>query len=233
MIESQVRVGSLVEILGMTVELKREPSTMKVEIPKRFAVQLFACAREAERSVAFAQLGPDQWVGLCDYYQHEKRELVRELVDRLERLVPAGAPLAERGPFLEGTLTWLVRRPWVLLTNRTRLKWRFTLKDLIFIRQTLNCLLETLPLEPAPPALILYNLRMDCFTCEQIIVQRLEGIPELERALRVEHFCQSDYLEHVRIVEFFEYEKTSGPSTGTDAPKANPGRPGNPEKSVA
>ena len=34
--------------------------------------------------MAFAQLGPEQWALLGDYYQREKREFVHELVNQLE-----------------------------------------------------------------------------------------------------------------------------------------------------
>jgi hypothetical protein len=72
---------------------------MTVEIHKKLAIQLFACARQAERSVAFAQLGPDQWALLRDYYRHEKREYVREVVSQLEQFIPSPAPVIDRNAF--------------------------------------------------------------------------------------------------------------------------------------
>ena len=134
---------------------------------------------------------------------------------------------------LKGTLVWLLRRPFIRLANRFRQKWRFTRNEIIFIRQTLNCLLGMLPLQPAPPALILFNLKMDCFTCEYIIDTRLVGIPEIEKALGVEHFCQSDYVAHVKIEDLFEDEKTSGLRTDVKTAKGSAGTPRNPANRVA
>jgi hypothetical protein len=206
---------------------------MTVEIHKKLAIQLFACARQAERSVAFAQLGPDQWALLRDYYRHEKREYVREVVSQLEQFIPSPAPLIDRNTFFKGTFVRLLRRPFIRLTNHSRLKWRFTHNEIIFIRQTLNCLVGMLPLQPVPPALTLFNLRMDCFTCKYIIDTHLHGTPELDVAVRVEHFCQSDYIAHAKIEELFEYEKTSGLKTDAKTAKGSASAPRNPTNRVA
>ena len=103
-------------------------------------------------------------------------------MDQLKLLIPSYPPLLDRDQFLRGTFTWLLRRPFIRLANRTRSKWRFSRNEIIFIHQTFQCLLDILPLQPAPPALTLVNLRMDFFTCEYIIERRLDGIPEIEKA---------------------------------------------------
>jgi len=110
---------------------------MTVEIPKKLAIQLFAYAREAERSVDFSLLGPSQWVLLQDYYGPGKQAALREIVDQLKPLIPSYPPLLlDRDQFFKGTLTWILRRPFIRYANLTKLKWRFSRNEIIFINQT-------------------------------------------------------------------------------------------------
>jgi hypothetical protein len=99
--------------------------------------------------------------------------------------------------------------------------------------QTLNCSLGMLPLKPVPPALTLFNLRMDWFTCQYIIDIHLHGTPELDVALGVEHFCQPDYIAHAKIEDRSEYEKTSGLKTDVKTAKGSERAPRNPTNRVA
>jgi hypothetical protein len=222
-----------VEVLGMTADLRKACRKMTVEIPKKLAIQLFAYAREAERSVDFSYMGPDQWVLLQDYYGPGKQAALREIVDQLKPLIPSYPPLLARDQFFKGTLTWILRRPFIRLANLSKLKWRFSRNEIIFINQAFKCLLDIVPLRPVPPALTLVNMRLDLFTCECIIQRRLDGIPEIEKANRVEHFCQPDHIEHVKIEDLLEYEKTSGESIDVKAPTASGGITTNPTNRVA
>jgi hypothetical protein len=210
-----------VEILGMIGDRRKEPRNMAVEIHKELAIQLFAYAREAERSAAFSCLGPEQWVLLRDYYGPGKQAALREIANRLKPLIPPSSPLVDRSQFLRGTFTWLVRRPFIRLANRTKLKWRFSRHEITFIHQTLQCWIDILSLQPAPPPLVLFNMRGDLFTCEHMIKRHLDGIPEIEKASRMEHFCQSDYIEHVRIEDLLGYDKTGSDGVDGKAASAN------------
>jgi hypothetical protein len=192
---------------------------MAIEIHKELAVQLIAYAREAERSAAFACLGPEQWDPLRGYYGPGKQAALPETTNRLKPLIPAYSPLVDGSQFWEGRFTWLVRRPFILLANRTKLNWRFSRNEITFVHQTLQCWIDILSLQPASPPLVLFNVRSDLFTCQHVIRRRLDGIPEIEKASRMEHFCQSDYIEHVRIEDLLLHNKTG--SDGIDGKAAN------------
>ena len=195
--------------------MRRTKST--VEISKELAIKLFAYAREAERSVDFAHLGPDQWALLRDYYGLRKQEALREIVRQLSSLIPPDPPLLERHQFEKGGLIRRLRLPIIRLANLTKLNWKFSRAEIIFIRQCFQYLIDVLPLWPRPPAQVLVNLRMDLFACECMIENHLYGLPELEKASRVEHFCQPDHIEHVTIDDLVTGEKTAAASTGAGA----------------
>ena len=75
---------------------------MTVEIHKKLAIQLFAYAREAERSVDYANRGPDQWGLFREYYGPGKQTAIREIVDQLKPLVSSNSPIIERAGFFQG-----------------------------------------------------------------------------------------------------------------------------------
>jgi hypothetical protein len=206
---------------------------MSVEIQKRLALQLFAYAREAERSVDFACHGPEQWASLRDYYGGEKREALRELLKQIEPFIPPYPPLLDRSQFYASDFLWLLRRPFIRLANRKRLDWQFAPREIVFIHQIFNYLLDLLAAEPAPPAQTLVNLRMDFSTCEDIIDTRLHGVPELGRALKVEHFCQNERGEYVKIKDLLEIETPGSEKFDDKALKANGRRAANSTNRVA
>ena len=196
---------------------------MTVEIPKRLALELFAYAREAERSVDSASHGPEQWALLRDYYGEEKRDALRQMLKQIKPLIPTYLPLLERRQFDTTSFFWLLCRPFVRLANRKKLSWRFARNEIVFIHQSFNYLLDLLAIEPAPPALTLVNLRMDFWACEYLVETRLRGVPELEKAVHIEHFGQSDYIEHVKIKDLLECEALGDGRIDGDAPGANRG----------
>ena len=70
------------------------------------------------------------------------------------------------------------------------------------------------------PAPLLFTMRMDLFTCGLIVRRRLQGVPEIEKASRIEHFCQSLYIDHVKIEDLLEFEKTAGGKVDATGPMA-------------
>jgi hypothetical protein len=202
-------------------DMRKKSRTMTVDVSKSLAIQLFAYAREAERSVDYANRGPDQWDLLREYYGPKKQEALRGTVEQLERLIPTNPPLLERHQFEKAAFISLLRLPIVRLLNLKRLNWRFSHSEIIFIHQCFRGLMDTLRLRPAPPAQILVNMRMDFFACECIIARRLYGISELEKASRVEHFCQPDHIEHVTMDDLLERELTGVEKRGVGATGLN------------
>jgi hypothetical protein len=209
-----------VEILGISVDL-REDWVMAAEIHKKLAIQISAYAREAERSVDFACMGPDQWIGLQGYYGPAKLAALRDIVDQLKPFMPSYPPLMDRRQFGKGSFAWLLRRPFIRMANLNKMKWRFSRDEIVFIHQTFQCLLEMLLLQPTPPAVVLVNMRTDLYMCECLIHRRLCGIPDIEKATRVEHFCQPSHLVHIRIEDLLESQQAGGDRNDLRARKAS------------
>ena len=159
----------------------------------------------------------DRWLllnwGRCngpcsgDYYQRAKREFVRELVDQLELLIPSSPPLMDRNQFLNGTFIWFLRRPFIRLSNRNRLQWRFTAQRDHFHSPNSQLFAWYASFAARTSGLNTIQPENGLFTCEHIIDSRLHGVPEIEKARGVEHFCQSDYIPHMKIEDLFNTRK--------------------------
>jgi hypothetical protein len=170
-------------------------------IDKRFAVELYCHAREAERSVHFATRGSNQWTLFREYYSSEKMKAVNRVVQELKGLIPLDPPLVFRQHFDTVGVLWVLSLPVTHLANATKQTWTFRRDEVIFIYYSFKCLIELLPLWPAPPAQVLINLRLDLLTCQRIIRRHLHGVALLDKADDVEHFCQSDYFPRLKIEE--------------------------------
>ena len=57
--------------------------------------------------------------------------------------------------------------------------------------------------------------------CECLIHRRLCGIPDIEKATRVEHFCQPSHLVHIRIEDLLESQQAGGDRNDLRASKAS------------
>ena len=89
-------------------------------IDKRFAIELYCYAREAERSVHFATRGSDQWTLFREYYSSEKMEAVNRVVQELKGLIPLDPPIVYRQHFGHGGQSSGRRRASRLHISQTR-----------------------------------------------------------------------------------------------------------------
>jgi hypothetical protein len=174
---------------------------MSARISKELALSMYACCRQAERSLDFALGSSQQWQGLLDYYE-DKRRRIQCVADELERL--GGIPVTavrrlqvERHAFLRPLL-----RPFRRAANSWRSSWQFPEEELVFLRGTLEKLLNILKQREPPTSPEVIDLRMDLHACETLIEQRLVGVADLEKARRIEHFGQADHLRGVRLDDF-------------------------------
>jgi len=72
---------------------------------------------------------------------------------------------------------------------------------LAFIHVTLAAFNKILDAAQPHAHTSLIELRLDLNTCEWIIENRMLGIPELGLAQNVEHYGQSDFVQHVTLEE--------------------------------
>jgi hypothetical protein len=206
---------------------------MNIQISKNLAIRTFAYAREAERSVDYSFRGEGQWGLFKEYYAPTKQADLRDLVDQLKPLVPSFPPMIERQRFSESVVPWFLTRPFAVLANQKKTTWQFPLDEIVFLHQTFQCLIEMLPLQPAPPRLTLVNLRMDFWTCQYLIRRRLYGVPQIKQATRIEHFCQPEHIQHTELEDLLDRDKEG--ISGIAVENANVGRaiPSSPKNAVA
>jgi hypothetical protein len=180
---------------------------MGVRIPKNLAVKAYAVARQAERSIDFALASQRQWDLLRDYYHDERLHLVQEVFQCLRELGASpscdGAPAIARDKLAGVGVLWALCFPVRLWLNRLRVNWRFSPSELAFLSGTLSTLAQALPAVEKPDAKDLVELRMNLSACQRIIRKHLAGLPELDKADNVEHFCQAVHVPAVSMREIW------------------------------
>jgi hypothetical protein len=181
---------------------------MWIPIPKELIIQLYCYSRQAERSVDAALW--TTWAELRDYYGEEKLAAIRLLIGKLRSLSPTSAASP---PSSGEEITKAVSSPslfrvlfggWIAAWKKVYL---FTHREISFMAVTLNCLFHTLRATDRPTNEALIALRMDLHACEYLIECRCYGLPQLVRAVRIEHFNQARHLVPVKMDDLI-------PSTG-------------------
>jgi hypothetical protein len=206
---------------------------VSLQISKNLAIRAFAYAREAERSVDYSCRGEGQWGLFQEYYAPTKQAGLREVVNQLKPLIPSAPPVLERQRFSKFVVPWFLLRPFAVLARQQKTTWRFPLDEIVFLHQTFQCLIEMLPLQPAPPSLTLINLRMDFWTCQYLIRRRLYGVPQIEQATRIEHFCQPEHIQHTKLEDLLERDKEGVPGIAVEDANAGQAIPSSPKNRVA
>jgi hypothetical protein len=174
---------------------------MTIQIDKALALETYAYARQAERSVDFAIGSVSQWESLRQYYTGPRRDGLVKLVGRLRGLVRSNSVIPTRDRFYKQRWTTLIALPFMAIINQTKSAWRFSEGELVFFAEHLGNLLEILPSGEPPPRAGLIDLRMNLFMCQWIIERHLFGVSELKKANNIEHFCQPMHLRHFLMNE--------------------------------
>jgi len=99
------------------------------------------------------------------------------------------------------SLGWLAAYPARCLLNRYRATWKLPATELRFVEVTLNSFLDTLDGPANPPMQDLVRLKIDLHVCTWIMERTLQGVPGLDRACRVEHFCPAAHQECVPLAD--------------------------------
>jgi hypothetical protein len=168
---------------------------------KKDVLGLFCSLRQAERSVHYALSCPKQWPEFVAYYDDAR---TIRIVDQIRLLKEAGATynkIPRRHSSSQNAMVSILRSALQALTNQFKSHWSFSAEEISLFSATLRRLLELLS-SPGQPSLDeLMALREDCYECCALIERRLVGLPEIKRALSIEHFYQSEHVSHVTFDE--------------------------------
>ena len=174
---------------------------MVVALDKCLALKAACVARQAERSVAFGLLSDAQWSLMRDYYDEQRLRPVLDTIDILDGLTSISNEHISRESVFRYGLLVALQYPVTRLLNCFRKQWRFSNREIQFMTVVLHSFVADLQLADKPEPRRLVELRMNLLTCHEIIGRRLAGVPEFEKALNVQHFCQADHLRSYTIEE--------------------------------
>jgi len=169
-----------------------------MQLSKKAANSLYCFCRQAALSVH--RVTQNQWGEFLAFYDAEKKAWLDQLLDisRIPGATPKQMPsaLSQRDPIMAIAAS-VIR----IVQNQFRRSWSFSVVELSYIHCTLTDVHKILQ-ERQPPSLEeRIKLRMRLDDCRFIISQKLIGVPELRIIDRIEHFNQSEYVQHITLKE--------------------------------
>jgi hypothetical protein len=189
----------MVELVGASV-MKERPQKFN----RNQMLKIYCCCRQAERSLDNSFSTGSTWSRFVAYYDEAKRNDVRQIIDRIGCKSLQGEPIPNRTAFFRNnflTFLGLVRG---FALNRVIMHYKFSGKEAMFLCSSFGSLLTHLESanQPAPEALI--ELRMDFYTCGEIIDHKLVGIQQVRKARNVEHFDQSPFIAQSSLSDLLD-----------------------------
>jgi hypothetical protein len=135
------------------------------------------------------------------YYDKCKQTQIGKVIAMLKDAGAAPDSAPRRQALVQNGLLSMVRCAVGLLCNPLKRSWSFSARELSFFAATLERLLRILHSAELPEKGELIELRLDCFHCHYIVEHKLIGIQEIRKADSIEHFEQSQYVNHVTFQE--------------------------------
>jgi hypothetical protein len=166
---------------------------------KPLVLRLYCLLRQAERSLQ-AALYPGQWLRLQQYYDSEKRDFIRKVLAEIASLLQHGDGPLPCSHFSRLSIGWLVSYPFRTLWNRHRTRWLFPEPEVRFLAETGRVFLDALSAAGDPSNHDLIQLKINLYVSAWVIERRLVGLPELRRAVKIEHFAPSPHQESIPLV---------------------------------
>jgi hypothetical protein len=178
--------------------------SIKIRIGKELVLRAFAYSCQGYRSVHRA-LQEGFWPAFQAYYSLDKREgitsVIRQLQDltpqALREMPPPSLKVLSRITPNYGLYCALIGR-WL---NKRRQFWRISVEEVLFLCSTLKRLLDMLELPEAPSFNARLEMQVDLVNCSGLFDYRCYGLPELKRARYIEHFDQTEWVQHWQLWE--------------------------------
>lgn len=178
---------------------------MGIRLKKRFAILLFCCLRQAERSVHYAVSTPSWWDQFLEYYDAPRRQMLRSIRDRLYAMGARRTRIPQREDVDRTFLPYEMQIYFNQFTNfllrPLKRSWRFTEDEVTFFAVALDAV-DKLWDEREPPLAnhYLVKLRTDISIARDIMEIRMAGIPQIKKAMWMEHFCCPDYFHPIEAI---------------------------------
>jgi hypothetical protein len=175
-----------------------------IRLGKELALKLSCYTYQGYRSVHRA-MQEGYWSAFRAYYTPGKRQAIRRLTEELleqtpERYRSLPPPrvedLASMTP-RRGICRMLLGR----LQGKRKQTWRIGVEELRFLTCSLQRLLLCLEHSAAPPLSELFALQGDLCHGSGIVDVRCQGMPELKRSCRIEHFDRTEWVPHLQLWE--------------------------------
>jgi hypothetical protein len=167
---------------------------------KKTSLTLLCYFRQSERSVHYVLSSPIQWPEFVKYYDNAKRTQIAELIHTLQAAGASQNGTSHFSVTAEDTFLSILSCAVNALRNQFKRQWSFSPQELSFFCGTLERLMETL-YQDFPCQEKLIELRWNCFRCHYLIARRLIGVSTIRKAASIEHFNQSEHIEHYKLDE--------------------------------
>ena len=178
--------------------------TRQIELPKELVIRCYALCRQAERSLDRALHAP--WAEFAAYYGPDRLSALEDGVARLEATLPRlGVSQSSQG-FAEVCRPRGLRRVFGLLLGRLgifrKTRFAFRAPEVRFVLAGLQALVNLLGSKERPTREEIIASRVAMYDCQRLLEGPCYGVPEMERANRVEHFLSPGHLQAIPMKEF-------------------------------
>lgn len=177
---------------------------MRIRLTKQQLVNLFACLRQAERSLD-AALRAD-WSSFREWYDAGRREFLEEQASMLRGHLPADA-LQEAAAHEICSDLWLVLVRGTM--NRFRRTWRIERAEIREMVEALCAVRACIDERTRPTDEQLVQLRLRVAACRQQLGFRLFGVAAVRRADKIEHFMQAEHVKPISTASLCRTAKSS------------------------
>ncbi len=179
--------------------------TRPIRLPKELVIRCFALCRQAERSVDRALFAP--WDEFVAYYGPDRVSALEAVVARLtDTLLQPG--VAQAPPRFEEVYPRELRLVFGFLLSKLPIfrksTFGFREPEIRFVLARLQALLNVLASKERPAQDELIALRMAMYDCQRLLEWRCPWMPELNKALRIEHLFFPEHLVPVTMAELLQ-----------------------------
>jgi hypothetical protein len=177
--------------------------TRQIKLPKELVIRCYALCRQAERSLDRALHAP--WAEFAAYYGPDRLSVLEAVATRLGATLPQPAVSHAPPRFEEVYRQRALGKAFGLLLGKFRIfrktTFRFREPEIHFMLAGLQALVNLLERKEKPAQEEIIASRMAMYDCQRLLEGSCYGLPELEKANRVEHFLYPGHLQAVKLEE--------------------------------